>query len=62
MPWRLPFSALSFFFNLFYFIFGCAGSLCCMGFSLAAESRGYSLVEGHELRDAVASPVAEHVL
>ena len=31
------------------FIFGCAGSLCYMDFSLIAVSRGYSLVVAHRL-------------
>ena len=58
MSWHLPFSALFVcLFNLFYFIFGCAGSSCCTGFSLVAESRGYSLVEAHELLTSLASLV-----
>ena len=33
------------------------GLCCCMGFSLVAGSRGYSLVAVHGLLIAVASPV-----
>ena len=44
-------------------IFGCTGSLLpCMDFSLAAVSRGYSLVAVYRLLIAVASPAAEHRL
>ena len=43
-------------------IFGSAGLLCCMGFSLVAESRGCSLIAVHRLLIAVASLVAEHRL
>ena len=35
---------------------------CCMGFSLPAASRGYSLVAVHRLLTAVASLVVEHRL
>ena len=38
-----------------YFIFDCAGLHCCVGFSLVAESRGYSLVAVHRLLISVAS-------
>ena len=34
------------------------GLHCCVGFSLAGESKGYSLVVAHGLFIAVASPVA----
>ena len=44
------------------FIFGCAGSLCCMGFSPAIESRDYSLVVVHELLTVIVSLVVEHGL
>ena len=55
-----------FFFN--DFIYGCAGSSCCVGFSLAAASRGCSPVVGGRavaacgLLTAVAPLVAEHGL
>ena len=38
------------------------GLCCCMGFSLVAVSRVYSLGAVHELLTAVASLVAEHRL
>ena len=38
------------------------GLFCCVGFSLVAESRDYSLVPMHGLLIAVASPVSEHGL
>ena len=38
------------------------GLPCCVGFSLAVESRSYSLVVGHGLFIAVASLVSEHRL
>ena len=43
----------------YLFIFGCAGSLLCVGFSLVAASGGYSLVAGCRLLTAVASLVVE---
>ena len=46
------------FFNLFIFIFCCAGSsLLCKGFSLVAESGGFSLVVVGRLSVTVASLV-----
>ena len=51
--------------NLFYkliylpFIFGCAGSLGCMDFSLVVVSQGYSLVAVRGLLIVVASVAAE---
>ena len=44
------------------FIFGCTGSSLLCGLSLAAVSRGCSLVAVHGLPIAVASLVAEHGL
>ena len=38
------------------------GLHCCTGFSVAAASRGYSLVMVPGLFTSVASPVAEHGL
>ena len=38
------------------------GPRCCTGFSLVAESRGYSLAVVHRLPIAVISLVAEHGL
>ena len=38
------------------------GPRCCVGFSLAAASRGYCLVVVHKLLTAVASLTAEQVL
>ena len=34
-----------FFLIIYLFIFGCLGLCCCVGFSLVAVSRGYSLLE-----------------
>ena len=38
------------------------GLHCCLGFSIVAASRGYSLVAAHGLLIATASLVAEHGL
>ena len=49
--------------NIYLFmniIFGCAGLCCVLGLSLAAASRGYSLVAVHRLLTAVSLLVAEH--
>ena len=43
-------------------VYGCVGSLLLCRLSLAAESRGYSLVAMHRLLVAVASLVVEHRL
>ena len=37
------------------------GVYCCMGFSLVAASRGYSLAAGHGLLTVVACPCGEHL-
>ena len=49
---------------VYLFILGCAGFFgrFCMGFSLVAESRGYSLVAVRGLLIVVASLVVEHGL
>ena len=47
---------------IIYFIFGCAGSHCCMSFSLFAASRAHSLVVVRRLPTAVVSLVPEHGL
>ena len=48
---------------IYLFIFGCSGSSYGLyGLSLAAVSRGYSLVAEHRPPIAVASLVAEHRL
>ena len=47
---------------IYLFIFGCAGSHCCAGFSLVAESRVSSLVVVGRLLIVVASLVIEHRL
>ena len=47
---------------IYLFIFGCAGSSGCVGFSLVAVSRGSSPVVLLGLLTAVASLVAEHRL
>ena len=53
----------SFLKNTIIFIYLTAlGLCCCEGFSLVAESRGYSLVSVHELLVAAASLVVEHSL
>lgn len=44
------------------FIYSCAGSSCCVDFSLVATSRGYSLVAGRRLLTTVAPLVPEHGL
>ena len=44
------------------FIYGCAGSSCCVGFSLVAASRGYSVVVVHWLLTTVAPLAPEHGL
>ena len=50
-------------FKLFYvFVFGCAGTYCCLATFLIAVSGGYSLVAGHGLLIAVAFLVAENKL
>ena len=49
-------------FNKFYLFIWLFGLHHCMGFSLATVSRGYSLVEMHELLFVAASLVAEHRL
>ena len=49
------------FFNYFIY-FGCTWSLLLCGLSLAAVSRGYSLVAVCELLIAVASLIEEHRL
>ena len=41
--------------KFYLFIFGCAGLHCCVGFSLVAASRGYSLVAVRRLLIVVAS-------
>ena len=49
--------------NLFvYLSLAVLGLYCCMGFSLVAVSRGYSLVAVHGLLIAVASLAVEHRL
>ena len=45
-----------------YLFLAALGLQCCIGFSLVAESGGYSLVEVGGLLVAVASLVAEHRL
>ena len=48
---------------LFIYLFlAVLGLCCCAGFSLAAASRGYSLVVAQGLLVAVVSPVVEHRL
>ena len=48
---------------LFIYLFlAVLGLCCCAGFSLAAASRGYSLVVAQGLLIAVVSPVVEHRL
>ena len=48
---------------LFIYLFlAVLGLHCCAGFSLAADSRGYSLYVARGLLTAVASPVTEHGL
>ena len=51
------------FFNIilftYFFIFGCAGSSCCPGFSLVAGSKGYTPVSVLGLLIAVTSLAAE---
>ena len=49
-----------FFFNIY--LLAVLGLHCYTGFSLVAETRGYSLVALHGLPVAVASLVAEHGL
>ena len=44
------------------FFLAALGLRCCMGFSIVAASRGYSLVAMCRLLIAVASLVAEHGL
>lgn len=48
--------------TVFTSVVGCAGSHCCMGFSLGTASRGYSLVLVHGLLIAEGSFVVEHRL
>ena len=51
-------SGCAFFFQIYlFFIFGCAGSFCCTGFSLVVASGIYSLVAMCGLLIAVASLV-----
>ena len=45
---------------MYLFIFGCAGSPCCIDFALIVMSRGCSLVAMHWLVIVMASLVAEH--
>ena len=47
---------------IYLFIFGCTGSRCCIGFSLVAVSKGYSLVAMCGLLIVMASLVAQHSL
>ena len=48
--------------NICLFIYGCIGSPCCMGFSLVAVSKGYSLFAVCRLLIVIASLVAQHSL
>ena len=48
-----------FFFSLFIFVFGCAGSVLLHGLFLLVASQGYSLFVGCGLLTAVTSPVVE---
>ena len=45
-----------------YLFLAVLGLSCCMGLSLAAVSRGYSLVALHRLLTVVASVISEHRL
>ena len=56
--WRLV-SPFFFIIDLFMAVLGLG---CCLGFSLAAASRGYSLVAVLGLLIVVAFPVVEHRL
>ena len=47
---------------LFIYFLAVLGLHCCIGFSLVAASRGYSLTVLHRLLTAVTSRVAEHGL
>jgi len=60
---HILFRGVLFFYNFIdLFILAVLGLRCCVGFSLAAGSRGYSLVPMDRLLTAVASLVVEHRL
>ena len=48
--------------NFIYLFLAVLGLHCCMGFSLVAVSRGYSVVAMHRLLTVLASLVSEHRL
>ena len=58
----LYYNKSSFFFCNFIYLLSVLGLCCCLGFSLAAASRGYSHVEVQGLLIAVAYSVAGHGL
>ena len=60
MSWE--YSEFIFLNNFIYLIFGCVWSSLPVGFSLVAESGGYSLFSVHGLIIVVASLVVEHGL
>ena len=53
---------LFFFFNFIYLLMAVLGLCCCVGFSLVAASRYYSLAAVHRLLTVAASPEAERRL
>ena len=53
---------LFFFFNFIYLLMAVLGLCCCVGFSLVAASKYYSLAAVHRLLTVAASPEAEHRL
>ena len=58
----VPQSAISFFSSFIYLFLAVLGLRCCMGFSLVAASRGYSLVTVRGLLIVAAFLVVEHTL
>ena len=51
---------LVFLYNFIYLFLAVLGLRCCVGFSLVAESGGYSLVMAHGLLIAVAFLAVKH--